>query len=766
MKSQIAAKLTRLIQDEVNKQLAENYYELLPNLIKTEVTQIEDDLQFAVGAAYFQIDERRLFIPILYMDGQVDAISYIADVETNRMYGLTKKMYKRLISANRLQMGTALTRAEQERLRVDKGIIGRLFATPQTLSAKIASDEDTGLVMDMLSTELFRTRFTKLASDPEKISDMRKLYSPELFEKLASLNSRDKRMRLATSASQAKSGEVYKSLSELRDLEPSLRKEAAVAIAKTGYYKVAEDINTGSKAAVLKIPKMGEQLFKTDSKLSVLTVPGIYNALTKDLNIVPVIVAEEGSERKLYYKDKSTVVSKDQAGHDLTEYVGLPAGALGGDPRQHISSVFGKAVKPKDARRILISIRKDDLKMYEVNTVTAVGDTTVIDSFTWGTEQPEVVIEISERFGYSKRGNTIFINPKHVTFIGKTKYSGLSSSYDRPKTNPLSELLVSDDMEQAFIKTASISIQYSAGMYDYNRERLGSVEMHQKLAGEGFDGESISLIMKTAEAQPGIPTELQNIPQTLKAILAELAENKHSILELREMLTGGAQGQEGQEANPEDEQIKQQILEVAGTVGADGNSIIEGGTQQGLPLPQILEQLQQEVSEVQQQGGGQPADPAAAGAEPGAAPLPMAGDPQQAGAQGPGQGPSAGPGQPAPGQTPGEATPQGLQEQGYNTQMSPQMLDQLQSVADKDVLNASIIQYLIDTPDAKGVVSQYLDDVEKGVNGLAKTLLTVEIQKKNFTKDVSEGKLISFINGGKTILNRLTDFVIDAAQID
>ena len=98
--------------------------------------------------------------------------------------------------------------------------------------------------------------------------------------------------------------------------------------------------------------------------------------------------------------------------------------------------------------------------------------------------------------------------------------------------------------------------------------------------------------------------------------------------------------------------------------------------------------------------------------------------------------------------------------------MTPQMLDQLQEVADKDILNASIIQYLIDTPDAKGVVGQYLDDVEKGVNGLAKTLLTVEIQRKNFTKSISEGKLESFINGGKTILNRLTDFTIDAAQIN
>ncbi len=762
MKSQVAAKLTRLIQDEVNKQLAENYYELLPNLIKTEVTQIEDDLQFAVGAAYFLIDERRLFIPILYMDGQVDAISYIADVETNRMYGLTKKMYKRLISANRLSMGTVLGKDEQDRLKVDKGIIGRLFATPQTLSAKIASDGADAMMIGLLDNDLFRRQFTKLASRPEYSDRLKKIYSPELFEKLASITEREQLMSL----SRDKKDETYTSLADLRDIEPKLRKEAALAIARNGYYKTAADINTGSRAAVLDVPKMGAQLFKTNSELSVLTVPGIYNALTKNLDIVPVVVCEDGNERKLYYKDSSAVVSKDQAGHTLTEYIGLPAGTLGGDPRRHIASVFGKAVKPKSANKVIISLTKDDLKVYNIDNITAVGATTVVKSYTWGMPHPELNIEINESFGYSKRGNTIFVNPKHVTFIGKSKGNGLTSSWDKPKADPLSELLVSDDMEKAFGKTAAVVLKSSAGMYDSERERFNSSDMHEKLASHGFDGESVNLIMKTAKEGGGMEVALKDIPQTLKAILAELAENKHSILELKSLLAGqgGAEG-----GGEEDQQIQQQIMEVAQSVGADGQNIIQGGTQQGLALPQILEQLQQEVAQVQQggqapQAGGQaqPMDPQAGGT--GQAPMdmdPAMQAPGQAQAQSQPQGPSQ-----VPGQGPSEATPEGLQEQGYNTNMSPQILDQLQSVADKDVLNASIIQYLIDTPDAKGVVSQYLDDVERGVNGLAKTLLTVEIQRQNFMKDVSEGKLTSFINGGKTILNRLTDFVIDAAQID
>ncbi len=785
MKAQVAAKLTALIQSEATKQLAENYHELLPTLIKTDVDQIEDDLDFAVGASYFQIEGRRLFIPLLYMNGQVDSMSYIGDVETNRMYGLTKKMYKRLISANKLQLGAALGKREEERLKIDKGIIGRLFATPQTMSTKVASAQSDEPIISLLDNHLFRTQFTKMASQPEFLVRLKRIYSPQLFNKLAAKNESAKISRVTQVEGQRK----FTSLDQIRTLPTYLRKTAAIEIATNGYYKIAGAGGDGMKAAVLSVPKFGEQLFQTDSELEVLTTPGIYNAVTKSLDLVPVIVTASGLERKIYYKDDSGVVAKDYPGFVGKGYVGLPAGMIGGDPRQHIISVLGKPVKPNEARNITLCLTKDDLSTYQINTVTAVGDTAVVTTYGgYYGEEPgaeEITIEISERYNYSKRGSTIFVNPKHVVFTDKIS-SGRLGHLQRNREKGLDQLLTSDDMEQTMIKTAKINVRYSAGMYDYDHERFTASGVHERLDSEGYDPQSVRLIMKTAVEAGGMDASLEGVPQTLKAILAEMAENKQSLRELQaalQQMQGGA-GQEG--GGGDEEQMKQQIVELAGSVGADGEQIIQKATEQGIPIPEVLSRLEEEVAQVQQQGqqpqegtGQAPIDqdqaamaeqqamqdPAMMGQQQAMQdPAMMQQDPTQQGQPMPQQGQQ--PGQPMPGQGQGEKSPQALQQEGFNTQMTPQMLDQLQEVADKDILNASIIQYLIDTPDAKGVVGQYLDDVEKGVNGLAKTLLTVEIQRKNFAKSISEGKLESFINGGKTILNRLTDFTIDAAQIN
>ena len=44
MKSMVVSKLKTLITDEVNKQLAENYQELLSKLVKVEIEHMEEDM--------------------------------------------------------------------------------------------------------------------------------------------------------------------------------------------------------------------------------------------------------------------------------------------------------------------------------------------------------------------------------------------------------------------------------------------------------------------------------------------------------------------------------------------------------------------------------------------------------------------------------------------------------------------------------------------------------------------------------------------------
>jgi len=114
----------------------------------------------------------------------------------------------------------------------------------------------------------------------------------------------------------------------------------------------------------------------------------------------------------------------------------------------------------------------------------------------------------------------------------------------------------------------------------------------------------------------------------------------------------------------------------------------------------------------------------------------------------------------------GETPMPPLTTDGYNAAIDPDVLDKLNRLGDKEIVNASILAYMMDTPDVRVVAAKYIDDIMRGINGLARTLLLVEVQRSTFEGQVGEKQLSSFISRGKNILNRLTDFSIDIAMIN
>ncbi len=785
MKSSVTAKLTQLINDEAMKQLAENYHELLPKLIKVDVDHIEEDLSYAVGAAYFMLSGRVIFAPIIYREGKVDSISYIGDTENETLYGLTKRMYKRLISSTKAEFGKALSEKEQERLMIDKGIIGRLFATPQTISPKVAGDEDysDNMIISMLENPVFAKSFEKLASMPEYRKVLEKAYSNRVFNKLAAVLSMTK---LAHIDREEDGSMIFHKIADLNSLPKQKRGEAAMAIAKEGFYKVAED-KTPQKA-VFYVPKMGEMLFKGKSKLEILTQPGIYNAITRNLDLTPVLVARDGSKNRnyLFYGEQKKMVqngsqepkSKKSGYHGGTresqEYIGMQAGALNGDPRAHIVTVFGKETMPADADKIVLISDRDDITVFSVSNATKVGNELIID--VWSSDETTTIV-IGESHTYTKNGTTIYIHPNHTLFVGK-KNSSLTESSNKNKASGLAVLMTTDDLDSKFVKTASFDVTYSAGSYFYDDDRLSKAELTHNLREEGYDNESITTVIKTAQEANGVPVDFNEVTLTLKAMLAELAESKHMLADLKSVLMANQrgdseqsqkQGTQGGDTNSGRPNVAgaaagqpmeqmgasqagtdpaiQQIMDMAASVGADGQVILQAGQAQGMAPAQIVQQLQMEIEQQQSQSQSQP--------QPQGAPIEqdMAAQEQMGGQQ-------------VSGQTGDERTPDDLRQQGYNPNMTPEMLDQLQQIADKDVLNASIISYLVDTPDAKEVTGQYIEDITRGVNGLARTLLLVEIQRTSFNDQIGDKQLNTFLARGKTLLNRMTDFVIDVSIID
>jgi len=775
MKSSVISKLTQLIHDEAMKQLAENYHELLPKLVKIDIDHIEEDLSYAVGAAYFMISGRIIFAPIIYRDGAVDSISYIGDTENESLYGLTKKMYKRIISSTKLEFGQVVDKKEQDRMLIDKGIIGRLFATPQTISPKVASDENyhDNVIIDLLNSPVFANSFMKLAADDKYNKVLHKIYSDRVFEKLDSVSRMEK---IAEATYDDDSAMIYTKIADLSGLQPKKRQEAALAIARDGFYKVASDTEDMShkKSAVFALPKIGEMLMKSKSSLEVLTEPGIYNALAKNLDLIPVVVANDGSSgtTRLYLgKQSITVREGKQVGRrkawdlgtdEKKEFIGMPAGAINDDPRSHIASVFGGEVDPKRADGIVLIASKDEISLYDIGTLTRVGNELVLKVWESGANDRSIVV--GENHTYTKSNDTIFINPKHVLFVKRKGSLAIPSRDSVNEPDALSTLLTTSDLDATFVKTASYDITYSAGAFFYGGNRMSREGVVYEMQEQGFDRESINEIIKTAQASPDVPVDFNEVSQTLKAILAELAEAKYSLKDLKGALMGvsAEQGQEpapqegepaqqpasNEEIPPEDQEaLKQEIMQVAQSVGANGEDVIRAGEERGMTLPQIAAQINQEVATIQQSQGQQPQ-----GGE-----APQEGMATQEGAQPNGQ---------VQGQAPQEQSPEQLQAQGYNTSMSPEMLDQLQQIADKDVLNASIISYLVDTTDAKAVTMQYIDEITRGVNGLARTLLLVEIQRGNFADQVGDKQISSFLSRGKTLLNRMTDFVIDVSIIE
>jgi len=780
MKSEMISKLKELIRTESVKQVSENYNELLPKLIRVEVDNISDDASVAVGAMYFMINNRVLFIPIIYRSGAVDSISFIGDVETEMIYGLTQKMYKRLMSSGKdMNFGKPMSKPEMERAIIDKGIIGRLFATPQTFSPKVASDNHFDAVEFIKEAAQYDKKAVfraheKLLENPEKMEFLKLAFGEEFvqeIEKVASDVARvDKIRSLDTNKTITK-------IAELNSIPEHKRRDAAASIAKYGFYKLAED-KSDKKGFIREVPKFGDVLVNVKGSMEILKEPGIYNALTRDFSLVPVVVAREpfSNNNYIYYSGSKKLVkstdyvkrftketTRGHLGRKTEDFIGLEAQAIGEDPRGHISAVMGET-EPTKAQYAFLLGNKDDITAVSIDSVTRVGDKLVISSNGFGMDYDNSVeIIVGEKYGYTQSGDKIYIHPNHILFVGKQE-NGPYRSHSGNGQDTFSSLMTVDGMHSPIVKTASIDMRYSAGRFHHNDGVYQKHEIIEKLANDGYDLEEIKNFVKMAEKSRGSEVTLESISKELKKVVQEIQEQKMTISQMAQMIQGAQQGDIG--ADNQNETV-QQIAELAQSVGADPQAVIEAGRKQGMSDDEILTQLQQEVQQVQQQQGAQPQQD---GGQPQPQQVDENGD--QAPSQLQQQNVDDTQGQPMQGGD-GAATGQGqntdvqnLQAEGYNVNMNPEMINQLKEIADKDVLNATIISYLFDADDAKGVIQSNIEDIRRGVNGLGHTLLMVDIQRETLENKIGQKQLSVFLNRGKLLLNRLTDFLIDVSLID
>ncbi len=82
--------MKQLITDEAYSQLSQKFPSLVPMIVGVNIMEMIDNTS-AIGAAIISNGDSRLIVPIVYVNGNVDATTFIYSEEHDTMLALTKK---------------------------------------------------------------------------------------------------------------------------------------------------------------------------------------------------------------------------------------------------------------------------------------------------------------------------------------------------------------------------------------------------------------------------------------------------------------------------------------------------------------------------------------------------------------------------------------------------------------------------------------------------------------------------------------------------
>jgi hypothetical protein len=143
------------------------------------------------------------------------------------------------------------------------------------------------------------------------------------------------------------------------------------------------------------------------------------------------------------------------------------------------------------------------------------------------------------------------------------------------------------------------------------------------------------------------------------------------------------------------------------------------------------------------------ADPMA-GAMPGQPPSPMGMDPMAGGAPPPP--PMAMMGQ------------DGLDAASLQSQINPQFLQQAAQLQSGDVFDAAAVSSLAQSPMVKEMIGQYLPNLEKALDNLARVLLTLWMKETDLKQQVGESSFADLENNLRGTFRNMGDLVLKLSQ--
>ena len=861
------------------EQISNTYPKLMPFIVKYGVHSIDQENKSASGSFFLVIKDELVVIPILYRDGNVDAISYIGNDQTGDYYALTNLLYLKLVNEAVNNLGKVVSNNQAQ--PIDRGVIGALFATPTTFSPKVASEQlqqeadvtlskiaselgmepvriktglgQSDLIMDMaFQDQDFAQDLLKKASENTALGKvLREVVDVDEVSKYTSLS------KLASHNVKYTNPTVYFSMDQIKNINSSKKPEALQKIATQGFYV---DNAKEEKIADFSYEKTAEAINDTIySNLTEITNTGAYSCFDTNMELQNVVCAKGLRpwmlDRKTCYT--ADLVEIENSNRSSTALLGVPFTATN---KQNLSIIFNKRITTldnihsatgvKNLYTLFITLPGGEL--YEAtideNDLTRVNDGYTISIDGKVGAMDFYYIKVTDKVNRILNNQGVLTIP-FTSLLVVRKERGV-----RPKsvTGYLNSSNILDLTAQKLpiIKVANVGPdKFLLNGINYSKEGLVI-----KLAQEGYTETSIHSIVKTAASNPsseqllmGLSQQIAQLTQTaqqqsltmsqIAQLLASLkkdtvaakriaqvqakaqvqqtrlqkaqvqaqaqqaqaqqAQGQQVQAQAQQAQAQQAQGQQDPNAQAqqaqaqqaqaqqaqaqqdpnaqaqqdpsqgqdEQAQLIQAIQEMAKQMGVDGNKLIQQAQQQGVSLQDLFTQLQNYMQQGQQaQAQGQQAqgqqDPNA-----------QAQQAQTQGQQDPNaqaQQAQAQPGQPQPGQ-PGQQGGSDLPPSDPNgfvlPNIDPNVLNTLQNIANKQVTESTILSYLTDIYNPKGIVKQYSDSVKSGITGLVKILLIIEINYKTLSKQVSESTLSSFLNRGKSLAKRLTDFYINLENL-
>ena len=804
------------------QQLAEQYPKFLPLLIRYAITEVNEEEGTALGNFTLLINDSIVHIPIIYRDGNVDATSYIGNDDEGIYYALTKSIYNKICSSvvNDLGMVIDKNKAEQNSETIDRGVIGQLFATPSTFSPKVASVNKFSLkkIAEELGEPpakvLPSNMLTELAQKSDQVyQGLKKLasqnpYFKNLINDLVNwraVETNRKMTKLASMEDEAPT--VYFTVDETKGLPKHKRQEALQKIAMQGFYVDRKEI---TKTA-MPIEKIAQTFAQTISKsMETVSMPGIWTVMTKDHKLKTIIVGNSdittSDDTGTPVKELKAMDNKGTEYRKVEEVVGVPftdfdvaKAKIVLENTMSINTIIREG--RSDFTLIAIEPNKDVfIKSLYTTPIKTPNGYLIREAGKFGSFIYKNILITPQVNNIMLYGDTILIPDSKVLF--KERKEIIYSASREFAT--LSDLTIQNILP-GIIKVASNNgaLKINNGWYSAR----GAVI---KLAREGFDDESINTIIKTAaqsntteQLLAALNTQMANLQQiaqqqtmTLQQLTQLIAEMKQSIdtqtaiqtqavqqtqsaaqPDMSQADDASAQKQDtntqaqaqtqqlqGQDNGQDEQQLVEAITQLAQTIGQDPNQLIQQAQAQGMSLEDLYVQLANYIQQAQSQGGQaqaqtQQQDPNAQAQaqtqqqDPNAQAA-MAQDPNAQAAMG-GQGMQ---GQPPAGDN------QGLPPTDPNgfvvSNIDPATLAKLEEIANKQALDGAILTYLVNLDNPDTAIKQYVDEIKTGINGLVRVLLIIDTNYKDLLKNISETTLSSFLNRGKSLAKRLTDFYV------